>query len=68
MAHLNELYDAILNGDAKKAHATTAEALAAGAAPMDLIRNTWCRPWTKWAGCLRPRSISFPSFCWPAEP
>jgi len=39
MAHLNELYDAILNGDAKKAHATTAEALAAGAVPMDLIQE-----------------------------
>ncbi len=39
MAHLNELYDAVLSGDAKKAHATTAEALAAGAVPMDLIQE-----------------------------
>ncbi len=34
------LYDAILNGDAKKAHAVTEAALAAGAAPMDLITGS----------------------------
>ena len=34
MAQSNELYDAILNGDAKKAHAATQAALAAGAAPL----------------------------------
>ena len=39
MANLNELYDAILTGDAKKAHDTTAEALVAGAVPMDLIQE-----------------------------
>ena len=39
MAHLNEAHDAVLSGDAKKAHATTAEALAAGAVPMDLIQE-----------------------------
>jgi 5-methyltetrahydrofolate--homocysteine methyltransferase len=37
MAPLNELYDAILNGDAKKAHSATEAALAAGTPPMELI-------------------------------
>lgn len=37
MARFDELYDAILNGNAKKAHAATEAALAAGAAPMQLI-------------------------------
>jgi methanogenic corrinoid protein MtbC1 len=40
MAHPNGLYEAILNGDAKKAHATTEAALAAGVAPMDLIQES----------------------------
>ena len=40
MADLNELYDAILNGNAKKAHAVTEAALAAGAQPMDLITGS----------------------------
>lgn len=40
MAHLKELYDAILNGDAKKAHAATAGALQAGTAPMELIQES----------------------------
>jgi 5-methyltetrahydrofolate--homocysteine methyltransferase len=40
MVRLDELYDAILNGDAKKAHAATQAALAAGAIPMDLITGT----------------------------
>lgn len=40
MAKLSDLYDAILNGEAKKAHAATQAALAAGAAPMDLIQET----------------------------
>lgn len=37
MAVCNELYDAILNGDAKKAHAATQLALDAGILPMGLI-------------------------------
>ncbi len=37
MAQSKELYEAILNGDAKKAHAVTQAAIEAGAAPMDLI-------------------------------
>ncbi len=40
MEALKDLYDAILNGDAKKAHAATAAALAAGAAPMELIQGS----------------------------
>ena len=40
MAQSNALYDAIVNGDGKKAHAATAEALAAGAAPMHLIQES----------------------------
>jgi corrinoid protein of di/trimethylamine methyltransferase len=40
MAQTNELYDAILNGNAKKAHAATEAALAAGAAPMQLIADS----------------------------
>lgn len=40
MAKLNDLYDSILNGDAKKARATTEAALAAGALPMDLIQQS----------------------------
>ncbi len=39
MAQSKELYDAILNGDAKKAHAATEAALAAGAVPMQLIQR-----------------------------
>lgn len=40
MVRLSEIYDAILNGDAKKAHAATAAALAAGEAPMDIIQGS----------------------------
>ena len=40
MAQSNDLYDAILNGDAKKAHAATQAALAAGVAPLQLISDT----------------------------
>lgn len=40
MVRSEELYDAILNGDAKKAHAATQAALAADTAPMDLIAGS----------------------------
>jgi 5-methyltetrahydrofolate--homocysteine methyltransferase len=40
MAQSNDLYDAILIGDAKKAHAATQAALAAGAAPLQLISES----------------------------
>jgi corrinoid protein of di/trimethylamine methyltransferase len=40
MSQSKDLYEAILNGDAKKAHAATEAALAAGTAPMDLIQNS----------------------------
>ena len=38
-----ELYDAILNGNAKKAEAVTKAALEAGADPADLVRNHMVR-------------------------
>jgi corrinoid protein of di/trimethylamine methyltransferase len=40
MAQPQELYDAILNGDAKKAYAATQAALADGAPPMQLIADS----------------------------
>lgn len=40
MSQNDELYQAILTGNAKKAHAATEAALAAGAAPMDLISGS----------------------------
>ncbi len=40
MAQSKELYDAILNGDAKKAYAATKVALEAGADPMQLIAES----------------------------
>jgi len=40
MAQSNDLYDAILKGDAKKAHAATQAALAAGTAPLQLISES----------------------------
>ncbi|MGO9317106.1 MAG: corrinoid protein [Terracidiphilus sp.] len=40
MAQLSGLYDAILNGDAKKAHAATQAALEAGVAPLQLISES----------------------------
>jgi 5-methyltetrahydrofolate--homocysteine methyltransferase len=40
MALSSDLYDAILNGDAKKAHAATQAALAAGATPLQLISES----------------------------
>jgi corrinoid protein of di/trimethylamine methyltransferase len=40
MAQSKELYDAILNGDAKKALAATEAGLAAGEAPLDLIQQS----------------------------
>ena len=40
MAQSKELYDAILNGDAKKALAATEAGLAAGVAPLDLIQQS----------------------------
>ena len=40
MTQSNGLYDAILNGDAKKAHSATQAALEAGAAPLQLISES----------------------------
>lgn len=40
MALNSELYDAIVNGNAKKAHVATEAALAAGAEPMQLISQS----------------------------
>jgi 5-methyltetrahydrofolate--homocysteine methyltransferase len=40
MTQSKELYDAVLNGDARKAHAVTQAALAAGMEPMALIAGT----------------------------
>jgi corrinoid protein of di/trimethylamine methyltransferase len=40
MAQSKELFDAILNGDAKKAHAATETALAEGTEPMRLIADS----------------------------
>lgn len=40
MAACSDLYEAILNGDAPKAHAATQAALSAGAGPMDLITGS----------------------------
>jgi 5-methyltetrahydrofolate--homocysteine methyltransferase len=40
MAQSKELYEAILNGDAKKAHAATEAAIAAGMEPMVLIADS----------------------------
>ncbi len=40
MAQDQELYDAILNGDAKKARAATEAAIAAGVLPMALIQES----------------------------
>ncbi|MCL2659791.1 MAG: corrinoid protein [Acidobacteriaceae bacterium] len=40
MAQSSELYDAIVNGNAKQAHAATEKALAAGAVPMELIQGS----------------------------
>jgi corrinoid protein of di/trimethylamine methyltransferase len=40
MAQSKELYDAIVNGDAKRAHAATAVAIEAGVEPMTLISES----------------------------
>ena len=40
MAQVKELYDAILNGNAKQAHVSTVAALAGGADPMELISGS----------------------------
>src|ERR1035441_10011873 len=40
MSQSNELYDAVLNGDAKKAHAVTKAAIVAGVEPMALITGS----------------------------
>ena len=40
MPQANDLYDAILNGDAKKARAATQDAIDTGTAPMDLITGS----------------------------
>jgi len=40
MAQNQDLYDAIVNGDARKAHAATESALAAGVEPMVLIQES----------------------------
>jgi len=40
MARFDELYNAILRGKAQEAHAATVTALAAGAAPMELIQDS----------------------------
>lgn len=40
MARSNELYDAVVNGDAKKAHAVTQAAIDLGVEPMTLISES----------------------------
>jgi 5-methyltetrahydrofolate--homocysteine methyltransferase len=40
MERSKDLYDAIVAGDARKAHAATETALASGAAPMELIQGS----------------------------
>ena len=40
MTQSKELYDAILNGDAKKAHTVTEAAIAAGTTPMELVAGS----------------------------
>lgn len=40
MAQISELYDAILNGNAKQAHAVTQAAIEAGAEPLELISES----------------------------
>jgi 5-methyltetrahydrofolate--homocysteine methyltransferase len=40
MEQPTDLYEAILNGDAKKAHSATETALAAGVKPMELIQGS----------------------------
>src|ERR1035437_7610944 len=40
MTQSNDLYDAILNGDAKKAHAVTEAAIAAGTPPMEVVAGS----------------------------
>ena len=40
MAQSKELYEAILNGDSKKAHAVTQAAIEAGTEPMTLISES----------------------------
>ncbi len=40
MTQCKELYDAILDGDAKKAHAATQDAIAAGIEPMNVIAES----------------------------
>jgi corrinoid protein of di/trimethylamine methyltransferase len=40
MSGKKDLYDAILNGNAKQAHAATQAAIDAGAAPMELIQGS----------------------------
>jgi len=64
MAQSKELYDAILNGDAKKAHAVTQTALAVGALPMDLISESMVPAMDESAVCSRRKNTSFPSYCW----
>ena len=39
MADLKELYEAVLSGDAKTAHATTKQALADGVDPLNLVND-----------------------------
>lgn len=68
MVRSEELYDAILNGDAKKAHAATQAALAADTAPMDLIAGNMVPRWTKSVDCSKRRNISCRSYFWPVAP
>jgi len=65
---MSDLYDAILNGQPAAASAAVQEALTEGASALDLLSNTWFRPWTKWAAPSNARNISFPSFCSPPAP
>jgi len=58
MADLQQLHDAIVNGDSKKAVAITQQAIAEKMT-WELIANTMIRQWPRWGVFLSVKSISF---------
>ena len=64
----NDLYDAVLNGEAQKATAATKQALEAGAAPMQLISDAMVPAMAEVGRLYNPASISCRNCCSPAGP
>ncbi len=64
----SDLYDAIVNGDAKKARAAAEATLCAGVAPISLISESMAPAMDEVGRLFEAEEISFPNYCWRSAP